>query len=67
VRRDAVAALVAHTHGQVHQFLGERIERARPHDLLDVFPRALQRGRIGAIAFQKLLIQSVLRVVMMSS
>jgi len=46
VRRDAVAALVRHADGDVDHLLGQRIERARSHDLLDRFPGALQRDRI---------------------
>ena len=44
--RNAIATLIANTHGEVHEFLSERIERPGRHNLLDVFPCTLQRGRI---------------------
>ena len=46
VRCDAVVAIVSHTDGDVQEFLGQRIERAGTHDLLDAFPSALQCGGI---------------------
>ncbi len=46
VRCDAIAAAVGDAYGHVEQFLGERIERPRRHDLLDAFPCAFQRRRI---------------------
>ncbi len=48
VRGNAVVAVVGDADGDVNQFLGERIERARSHDLLDTFPGALeQNGIVG--------------------
>ena len=46
VRGDAVVAVVGDADGDVNQFLGERIERARAHDLLEAFPGALEQGGI---------------------
>ncbi len=48
MRGDAVVAVVGDADGNVNQFLGERIERAGPHDLFQALPRALeQRGIVG--------------------
>jgi hypothetical protein len=48
VGSDAVVAIVGDADGDVEQFLGEGIERARSHDLLDAFPSAFeQRGIVG--------------------
>src|SRR5579883_2664073 len=45
VRRDAVVAIVGHAYSDIDEFLGEGIEGARRHDLLDALPGALeQRG-----------------------
>ena len=46
VRRDAVVAIVGDADGDVEEFLGERIEGARAHDLFDAFPGALESGGI---------------------
>src|SRR6266536_505045 len=46
VRGDAVSAVVGDADGDVDHFLGEWIERARRHDLLDAFPGALEQGGI---------------------
>src|SRR6266478_6404474 len=48
VRGDAVSAVVGDAHRDVDHFLGEWIERARRHELLDAFPRALEQcGIVG--------------------
>src|SRR5215469_11667246 len=46
VGRNAVAALIRNADRDVDHFLGQRIERTRSHDLLDVLPGAFQRGRV---------------------
>src|SRR5216683_6187621 len=46
VRGDAVGTVVGDAHGDVDHFLGEWIERARGHDLLDAFPGAFEQGGI---------------------
>src|SRR5258708_5835453 len=43
---DAVSALVADADGDVDHLLGQCVQRARRHDLLDAEPGAAQRGRI---------------------
>ena len=48
MRGDAVVAVVGDADGDVEKFLGERIERAGRHDLLDAFPGALEKcGVVG--------------------
>src|SRR6266480_2607023 len=46
VRGDTVGAVVSDADGDVNQFLSQRIEGARPHDLLEAFPGALEQRRI---------------------
>ncbi len=46
MRGDAVITVVGDADGDVNQFLGERIKRSRPHNLLDAFPGAFEQGGI---------------------
>ena len=46
MRRDAIVALVGETHRHVDHLFGERIEGARSHNLLDIFPGASEGGGI---------------------
>src|SRR5450756_2140202 len=46
MRSDAVFALVRDRDGDIDHFFGERVERSRSHDLLNVFPSPLEHDRI---------------------
>src|SRR5579864_5011277 len=50
---DAVAAAIGDADREVDHFLGQRIERAWRHDLLDALPGALERRRIVRQVFPK--------------
>jgi len=54
VGSDAVVAVVGDTDGDVEKFLGERIERAGRHDLLDAFPSALEKRRVMSDGLPKI-------------
>ena len=60
-------ALVGGADREIDQLFGERIQSAGSHDLFDAVPGAHSVVGWLASAFQKLLIQSVLRAFMMSS
>src|SRR5260370_41802141 len=46
VRGEAVSAGVGDAHGDIDHFLGEGIDYARGHNLLDAFPGHLEQGGI---------------------
>jgi hypothetical protein len=46
VRGDAIGTIVGDADGDVEQFFGERMERARSHGLFQTFPSAVEQSRI---------------------
>src|SRR5580658_3230038 len=55
VRSNTVVAIVRDADRNVEQLLGERIECSGPHDLLDAFPGALQRGGVVRDGFPEVI------------
>jgi hypothetical protein len=43
---DAISAATGRAHGEINHLLGDGIERARRHDLLEPQPRALESGGV---------------------
>ena len=52
---DTVAAIVCHTHGDVNEFFGERVDGTGSHDFLEAFPRTFQEPGIVSDGFPKII------------